>query len=49
MVITKNRINIKNLSIYLPKKNSFNSKLDKKFGLKKNTLSKLTGIKRRKN
>ncbi len=48
MVITKNRINIKNLSIYLPKKNSFNSKLDKKFGLKKNTLSKLTGIKRRK-
>lgn len=41
------KFNIKNLSLYLPKKIVKNSQLDKKFNLKKNTLFNLTGIKER--
>ena len=41
------KFNIKNLSLYLPKKIIKNSELDKKFNLKKNTLFNLTGIKKR--
>ncbi len=41
------KINIKNISIYLPKNIANNSELDKKFNLKKNTLFNLTGIKKR--
>jgi len=45
MVNTK--INIKKLSLFLPKKTEKNSQLDKKFNLKKNTFFNLTGIKKR--
>ena len=41
------KFNIKNLSLYLPKKIVKNSQLDKRFNLKKNTLFYLTGIKER--
>ena len=41
------KFNIKNLSLYLPKKIVKNSQLDKRFNLKKNTLFYLTGIKKR--
>ena len=41
------KINIKNLTIYLPKKIINNITLDKRFGLKKNTLFNLTGIQKR--
>ena len=41
------KINIKNLKIYLPKKIINNITLDKRFGLKKNTLFNLTGIQKR--
>ena len=41
------KFNIKNLSLYLPKKIVKNSQLDKRFNLKKNTLFYLTGIKNR--
>lgn len=41
------KINIKNISLYLPKNIAKNSELDKKFNLKKNTFFNLTGIKKR--